>query len=44
LVKTVEPLLELQRSGIFAIEKFPDATIVGREVVVALFETGGSVT
>jgi hypothetical protein len=33
-----------EKSGIFAIEKFPDATMVGREVVVASFETGDSVT
>jgi hypothetical protein len=41
-VKTAQPLVELWSDGIFAIEKFPDAMMVGGEVVVASFETGGS--
>jgi hypothetical protein len=43
-VKTVQPPLELQSGGVFAIEKFPDAMMAGGEVVVASFETGDSAT
>jgi hypothetical protein len=32
-VKTVQPLLELQSGGIFAIGNFPDAMMVDGEVV-----------
>ena len=38
----MQPLLELQSGGIFAIEKFPDAMMVDGEVVGASFETGDS--
>ena len=44
LVETVQPLLELQSGGIFAIEKFPDAMVVGREVVIVSFEIGDFAT
>jgi hypothetical protein len=42
-VKTVQPLLELQSGGIFAIEKFPDAMMVDGEVVRRMDAEGLSV-
>jgi hypothetical protein len=44
LVKMAQPLLESRSDGIFGIEMFPDAMMVGGEVVVASFGTGGSAT
>jgi hypothetical protein len=41
-VKTAQSLLELQSDGIFAIERFLDAMMVGEEAVVASSETANS--